>query len=254
MIEGYNENIESIFKAYPPFQKLDNGYGYKGILLRDTVNDLIQCHQCGQWKSFLPSHLCRKHKIGAMDYKIKFGLPMTYPLCARGYSRIQSIKAIKNKNYVRLAEARKVIKNSKYGSKASRSYSKNSPAWLNKYAICKEQVLRRYVTWADELGKEPSSSDLQRIDYKLLAAIFRHYGRFNKFKDENGFEVVKKYPTYKDDKLISLLRKFAKENHKMPRARYFNGSNSNGYPSHETYRARFGSWNRAIELAGFHAS
>ena len=254
MIEGYNENIESIFKAYPPFQKLDKGFGFKGVLLRDTNSDLIQCHVCGQWKSFLPSHICRKHKIRAMDYRVKFGLPMTYPLCSRGYSNIQSVKARTcEERHAQLDEARRLIKHKK-GSGASNKYSKNSAAWLNKYAICKEQVLRRYIMLADELGKEPSSRDLEKIDYKLLAAILRHYRTFNEFKDENGFEVVKKYPTYGDDKLIFLLRKFAQENHCMPRARYFNGSNSGGYPSHETYRARFGSWNRAMELAGFHAT
>lgn len=54
---------------------------------------------------------------------------------------------------------------------------------------------------------------------------------------------------YSDDYLISEIRRFHKENNRLPTSADFN--NNSGYPSDSSYFLRFGSWNNAIKVAGF---
>ena len=54
---------------------------------------------------------------------------------------------------------------------------------------------------------------------------------------------------YTREFLILELQRFHKENGRVPTAHDM--TNKNGYPSHRTYRNYFGSWNNALETAGF---
>lgn len=54
-----------------------------------------------------------------------------------------------------------------------------------------------------------------------------------------------------DKNLLENIKKFEKENGRIPQARDFR--NNPDYPNAGTYIKHFGSWNKAIELAGFEA-
>ena len=52
----------------------DIGYGFEGVLLFDGKSDKIQCHFCGDWYDFLPSHIRKEHSIKTSEYKELVGL------------------------------------------------------------------------------------------------------------------------------------------------------------------------------------
>lgn len=53
---------------------------------------------------------------------------------------------------------------------------------------------------------------------------------------------------YSDYELLEYLRSFDREEGKTPTAEYFN--NNPSYPNFNTYVKRFGSWNKALQMAG----
>ena len=79
-----NENIETLFKVEPPLTSLENeGYfGYMGVILRNKVEDKIQCHLCGNFYEQLSLHVIHQHKIKLLEYRHKFQLPLNFPLCS----------------------------------------------------------------------------------------------------------------------------------------------------------------------------
>ena len=46
----YGAKIETLFKVEPPFQKVEKGFGYKGVVLLDTIMD--KSERPGRFKSF----------------------------------------------------------------------------------------------------------------------------------------------------------------------------------------------------------
>src|SRR5271166_3128953 len=74
-------DVETLFKAEPPFMQVKDGFGYMGVVLRDKIEDTVQCHICGIWKSMLVQHVRLTHKMTLDVYRQKFGLPLNFPLC-----------------------------------------------------------------------------------------------------------------------------------------------------------------------------
>lgn len=68
-----NEEIETLFKATGPFRRVENGHGYYGVVLRDKTKDLIQCHVCGKWFTWLSHHVRVAHNLPVNDYREKCG-------------------------------------------------------------------------------------------------------------------------------------------------------------------------------------
>lgn len=62
---------------------------------------------------------------------------------------------------------------------------------------------------------------------------------------------VKSIIKYSDHELIQYIQDFYKENNRIPQARDFRTKTN--YPDSSTFESRFGSWNKAIEAAGFTA-
>ena len=57
---------------------------------------------------------------------------------------------------------------------------------------------------------------------------------------------------YTTEQILECIRRFYTKNGRIPRYDEFN--NKNGYPSHFTVQKYFGSWNNAIEEAGFYVN
>lgn len=57
---------------------------------------------------------------------------------------------------------------------------------------------------------------------------------------------------YTDRELLNRLRRFEKENGRVPVQNDFNGNHK--YPGFKTYERQFGSWNKALKLAGLRAN
>ena len=65
-------------------------------------------------------------------------------------------------------------------------------------------------------------------------------------KDIEKTQIISRKKKYSDKELLDYFPKFVKENGRVPTCSDFN--NSPEYPYVKTYRKRFGSWNKALEL------
>lgn len=248
-----DRKIETIFKVEPPLMPIEGGHGFNGVLLRDVVNDLIQCHICGKWLKSVCHHI-PVHKINAYDYRVKYGLPLSVPLTCNRTSEIQSIKASNKINLKRLEKVRETSleKLKRITSRTKSRYMKkarNTMAHKNKFGLCPEQVSRRYMMVADIVGRDPSEIELTKHDPSLFAWMRNHYGNLNNWRKENGVDVVKRGPLFiESDTMLSGIRRFFSEHKRIPKYRDFIGRPE--YPGITAIRKRFGSFRKAIELSG----
>lgn len=245
-----DRQIETIFKAEPPFEEIKNGHGYLGILLRDINEDKIQCHLCGDWFKALPSHAIKAHGLNANDYRIEFQLPLGLPLASRSTLWKHSQRAMKKENLDKLAIARlnSPIANKGYKRKKFPwKYFRKNRAHENKFNLCSEQIVRRFMIVSDLVGREPTQKDLEKHDEPVWAAIRRRHKNINNFRKKHGFTVVERDRIWEDDQIISELRRFNLKHDRIPRAKDFRSSS----PTDVTIRKRFGSWHNAMILAGF---
>jgi hypothetical protein len=248
-------HIETLFKAEAPFEPVTNGHGFIGILLLDKMEDKIQCHLCGRWFKTLQPHLKSKHETTNDLYKQQFGLPLSFPLCSRGVSHARSKAALRPERLKQFASIRdrapshRILRaRRKKGIIESEKYGRTSAAFLNKHGLCHGQILRRFLIVADTVGKEPSVSELQQHDSALWRAIGSRYRNLNTFRKKEGFTIVKRHPIQNEDSIIAAIRSKARLLRRAPTARDF----FVGPPSITTIQRHFGSWNRALEMAGFH--
>lgn len=116
------DHIETIFKVEPPLTPSKTEFGYIGVILRDTIEDKIQCHLCGKWFNTLVQHLNKTHKIKCDQYKKEFSLPPNFPLVNREISRKASENASKPENLKRLEEIREHQKTNSKSKKRQRQY------------------------------------------------------------------------------------------------------------------------------------
>jgi len=245
-----DENVETVFKVEPPLTPAKSEFGYIGVLLRDIYEDKLQCHICGKWFSSLSSHIVQSHDMSAADYRAEFSLPPKFPLISRELSGKHSKRASSPKNLERLkknmAKMNKARKR-KGGNNCKRYFA--TEAHANKHGLCPKQIESRYLIVADTVGREPTQCDLKKHDYALLAGIRKRFGTINKFRKAKGFKVKLRGKILTDQQIIAALRKFYCKYNRFPKKKDFVGKT----PSYHTIRERFGSWNRALEMAGFNA-
>lgn len=257
-IFGPGQEIETLFKATGPFRAIEGGHGYYGVVLRDKKQDLIQCHICGEWFILLSHHVRRCHNIPVDSYRKKFGLMMSFPLCSLSHSRKRSEKqreltGEKFKSKDHLAKLMRALKNKRTSKQWSKRMvdSRSRAAWSNMLNLCKDQVEKRFMIVAEEIGHEPSMREMQEIDKDLRYGLEKHFGTLNAFKEKMGYNSNPKPARYSRAALIGHIRRFVREHHEIPTPTNFLGISVNGYPGNVTYYKRFGSWSRALAAAGF---
>lgn len=251
------EDIENLYKngSNAPYQALKEGmFGYTGLLLSRKSDGKVQCHICGKWFQILDPHVRIKHKMSSYRYKKTFGFPKLFPLCSKRYSGERSDVANENikkgkLKFIKTVKSRKRFKNERKRIRSTKKGMK-SMSYQNKHNTCKDQLLRRIHVLADELGHFPSWRETSRIDASLAQGIRRKYGRWNRFKKIETEEDLKRFHrSLSSDRILFLLKKYVKENGRIPKVKDFRADN--GYCSYTAIRDHFGSWNRALQMAGF---
>jgi hypothetical protein len=239
-----SERIELVYKAVEPFEKLVDGFGYRGVLLRDTIEDKLQCHVCGKWYKAVATHARFAHGMTARDYKITYGLPLQSAICSRSTSAKLHDNGIKHKNNLnRCARTKKWLQQVRKGVK----HKKNNAAFQNKLGTCAEQIYRRFLVVADMAGKEPTFGDIKQYDPKLFAAIVRRYGNLDNFRVKYDF-TRNRSKEITDESIIAALRKFYITRKRLPRQVDF-AIAGKGKPSKNAIYNHFGSWRRALATA-----
>lgn len=250
MTESYKffdpDEIETAFKAEPPFTKVKDGHGFLGVVLRDKKKDKLQCHMCGKWFNHLPAHITQAHKIKTRTYKKKYGLPLQFGLVSRGIARKCSDAAKKPYWERDKKSVQKHMKNMRDKVKRTKRRPKATIAAKNSKGLCDQQLLKRFLIVADIVGRNPTTDDVKTHDHAMFAAAVRRYKTFNKFRQAMKTGVIRyKKNKWKETELIAAMQRRAIDLQRVPKYKDMLDMR----PNSTTIVRHFGSWNRAILVA-----
>jgi len=115
--------------------------------------------------------------------------------------------------------------------------------------VSNEQLLEDLREFADELGETPTASQMSEIGPWDDSTYNNHFGSWNNALKEAGLKINKQRPNVTSkESLLDDLCEFAEKLGKAPTEREME---DNGPRTAKTYEIYFGSWNNALELAGF---
>ncbi len=118
-----------------------------------------------------------------------------------------------------------------------------------KYIYTDEELLGYLRQFHKETGRSPMENDFDNNPkFPHFNTYTKRFGSWNKTLKLTGLKTNCGGFEYADEELLGYLRQFHKETGRSPMVKDFN--NSSRYPSYSTYICRFGSWSKAIEIAG----
>ncbi|AJF61555.1 TPA: hypothetical protein HA239_04325 [Candidatus Woesearchaeota archaeon] len=112
----------------------------------------------------------------------------------------------------------------------------------------REQLLFYLTSLSKELKKTPTIDDMNRKkDYPSAATLAKRFGSWNNALRKAGLKVnVRK--KYTKTELLDNLKLLAKELGRQPKSTDLKGKK--WAASYTTYKKHFGSWKKALDLAG----
>ena len=118
-----------------------------------------------------------------------------------------------------------------------------------------EYLIKCYKEIVNYYNRQPSLTEIDEYvkDKKNFPSARTFASRFNGIDNLHklcGFEIDENRLSYQKEFLINELKRFYKENGRVPTSNEFDKANT-GYPSRKTYNKYFGSFNNALILAGF---
>ncbi len=233
------------------------GFGYYGALSVTTDGDKVQCHLCGKLYESLALHIYGHHNMRVAEYREKFNLSRSTALVSeKERERLKEATL----TWLKSLSKEQKRKMQEKATRAVRAWKKENPnrAWRirletkNKRGTCPDQLLAKITEIKEKLGYVPSLKEFVKEcgteRYKHL--IFTTFGSWanalSMLKYEQK-ENTSQMPKYTDEELLEYLVNFAKTNGRVPTC---SDSKRDFLPSKDTYRVRFGSFERAKELAG----
>lgn len=118
-----------------------------------------------------------------------------------------------------------------------------------------EYLMKCYKEIVNYYNRQPSLTEINEYvkNKKGFPSARTFASRFDGIDNLHklcGFEAEKNGMSYQKDFLLNELKRFYKENGRVPTSSEFDKANT-GYPSRKTYSKYFGSFNNALILAGF---
>lgn len=222
-----------------------SGRSLHGALEYDRQTDTVQCHECGEWHSYLGNHIAHYHpELTAREYKFKHGLTARHSLLGE-----QAAMNLRNRKYGEisphaslLAYREMVERGEKDPPRVVSSVHRNTAALRNQRNICKDQCLFRLQALIVELDHVPFDNDIPR---NLRDNLRLHYG-----SPRNALKVLGIEPNqiaFTKDILIESLRDFYVLNQRLPRRRDWGIGR---LCTAKTYQNHFGSISASYEAAG----
>ena len=244
------ENIETLYKAKPPFVQAEDAKAPMGVLLWNRVTDTVKCHVCGKWLKQINFLHLRTHRLDHELYRNKFGFNSSNALCSRGTSRKHSemITSERKESLRRGLIASGYKPSMKIGQN---KHGLNQFSYRNSYATCEEQIKKRIQIVALQSRSEgaPSSLDLKKHDNALLKTIEYRWGTWTNYVEKNNLKMIrrKQKPMRTDEFMLCCLREAYGKNHNRITMNTFGKIRG---VSLSVIRDRFGSWRRALAMAG----
>lgn len=176
----------NVGKYIPPFAKVENGFGYMGVLVEDFKSGKIQCHICGEWLKQFAMHLSHKHKMTSAEYKIKFGLSSSTALKSKKMRLEQSKIMQKSRRKYKQCNFSFAPNNSYAGNRKGKSKSLETK---NKYGVCDLQIAHRVLKLKKELNKTPTLTQLkERYGNTFITLIHSRYSRYIQLCNKLGIK------------------------------------------------------------------
>lgn len=244
----YGESVYPIYKElmYEPYVETDTG-GYGGVILYDESQDKIRCEECGKWFTSLEKHVEKIHSLSVREYKIKYELLLKIPLISRGLSEKRSIAGLESKKRHGLP---KFPSDKSYRSHLN--ITRKTTGFKNKLNLCDAQIITRLEV-VRQMGGELTTSNLAKYDNKLYKYLIHKYGsvedtckKYEIMRTNNSGQALRDRLT--DVMIITELRKWVVTHGIIPT--YKDMKRKNGLPSWQTIYNHFGSYRRAIMMAG----
>lgn len=109
-----------------------------------------------------------------------------------------------------------------------------------------ERLLKSLTELAKNLGRTPTQKDMSEHGPHTIDPYLSRWGTWNETLGEIGLEPNQAF--YTEEELLEHLREFAEEIGKTPTTWEMEVEGPHSLP---TYQNRFGSWNNALQAAGF---
>lgn len=115
-----------------------------------------------------------------------------------------------------------------------------------------QEIIESIKLFVEEQGKVPKTIDFEKSEgkYPGYDTVVKYFGSWNSAIDAAGFKPNKICKTWTNNEIIEAIQLFVEEYGKVPQRRDFEKSDGK-YPNATTVARYFGSWNHAIETAGF---
>ena len=228
-----------------------SGESIKGALEVSTDGNQLKCHECGSWFENLNAHIRSAHKLKTADYKTKHGLKQGSALVGEA-TRLKLIAASSKNGHQTL----KSIKKAQEAMTLKRANGwKPTAGWggterRNGHGNCAAQIAYDIRILVDRLRRIPTQKEAVQAGINL-DILREKYGTVGNVANiVNGTPLSRKQPTrwYSDEELLKMLKAFGKTHKRPP----FQSDCRRGLlPNNVTFAKRFGSWNKALKLAGF---
>lgn len=226
-----------------PYEK--SGMSIKGALEYDPKNDLVKCHECGEFFKGLGIHTLSRHGINAREYKIRHGLRLGSALVCESTRETFIAGGLRRfkgdpKRHLRLSRIgwRASLASRHWGRNRRTAESDNSRGMCNLQAIHRLQRARR------QLGRPPTQTEMRDLGLPLRA-IRLHFGSIKRFFKIAGIEGGEGR-RWNNTALLACIKNFIETHEREP---HQSDCRRGLIPNHNLYSTRFGGLRRAVALA-----
>ncbi len=234
------------------FGFMPSGKSQTGLIEYCPETGMVKCHECGDLYRDLGCHAARAHGLKAVEYRRAHGLRYGQPLCGPAESakrRRRLSERLAAGGVLRTPESMARLQARSLEVKRPTPQRHSTAELRNERLICDRQLLARLAIIASELGRTPSSTDLEP---NFLHELTKRYGSLNDAVSAIGLPITNVRGGRRGDPftkavLRELLMDFYVLNRRLPAVRDWA---SGSLPSMETFRRAFGSTYGAYDAAG----
>jgi len=229
------------YDAKAPYEK--SGMSIRGALEYDAENDLVKCHECGEFFRQVGNHAAHAHKMNARQYKIRHGLLIGTALinestrCAFIAEGIRRFKHNPQLLWDRMKKCRLSLTGR--GEKHHRTAEDD-----NSKRLCDIQIIDRLRQATQQLGRPPTKSEMLEFGFNAKTARC-HFGSLKalfRLAGIQGREGCK----WENRTLLAFISNFIQKHGREP---HQSDCDRGLIPSYAVYWRRFGSLRRGVTLA-----